>query len=424
MEILIMETNEYILSVCKAARDAAPLMACASAKERTDALTAAAGLLRRRSAEILRENEKDLASPAVPAKMLDRLRLTEKRIEMISDALLELCRLPDPLGRGECWTRPNGLTISKVSVPLGVVAMIYEARPNVTADAAALCIKTGNAAVLRGGKEAINTNRVIVRLLREALAEAGLPEDGVSLVDDVTREGSTALMNMRGYVDVLVPRGGAGLIRSVVENARVPVIETGAGNCHVYVDASADPETAVRITINAKVSRPSVCNSAESLLVHSAAVGAFLPLFEKAAADCGVELRVCPRTREILGSSTRANVVLADEEDFYTEYNDLIMSVKIVNSVEEAIGHINKYGTHHSDAIVTRDIASAETFQRGVDSAAVYVNASTRFTDGGEFGFGAELGISTQKLHARGPMGLEALTSVKYLVCGNGQIRQ
>ena len=229
---------------------------------------------------------------------------------------------------------------------------------------------------------------------------------------------------MRGYVDVLVPRGGAGLIRSVVENARVPVIETGAGNCHVYVDASADPETAVRITVNAKVSRPSVCNSAESLLVHSAAAGAFLPLFEKAAADCGVELRVCPRTREILGSSTRANVVLADEEDFYTEYNDLIMSVKIVDSVEEAIGHINKYGTHHSDAIVTRDIASAETFQRGVDSAAVYVNASTRFTDGGEFGFGAELGISTQKLHARGPMGLEALTSVKYLVCGNGQIRQ
>jgi len=415
-----MEKNlsEYIKDICTRAKKAAPEMAKATAMQRNCALENAARILRAEREAVKAANDKDMSSPSVPAKMLDRLKLTDARIDGIADALEDLCRLPDPLGRGETWTRPNGLRISNVSVPLGVTAIIYEARPNVTFDAAALCIKTGNAVLLRGGKEAICTNRVLAGLLRRALAEAGMPEDGVILVDDTSREGTQLLMGMRGYIDVLVPRGGAGLIRSVVENAKVRVIETGAGNCHVYVDRYADIDKAVKIAVNAKVSRPSVCNAAENLIVHADIAEFFLPGFANAVLPYGVELRGCERTLEILPGITPAT-----DEDFFTEYNDLILSIKIVDTLEEAISHINLHSTSHSEAIVTEDRTAADIFKRDIDSAAVYVNASTRFTDGGEFGFGAELGISTQKMHARGPMGLEALTSNKYLIEGDGQVR-
>ena len=411
-------TQEYFVSLGKRAKEAAPRMAVSSAMQRNQALLNAASLLRERQDAILNANAEDMASPGVPMKMLDRLKLTEARIEGIAVSLEELVRLDDPLGKGECWTRPNGLLIRRVRVPLGVVGMIYEARPNVTVDAAALCIKTGNAVLLRGGKEAIHSNRVLSGLLRDALTGAGLPADGVLLADDVTREGTAAMMSLRGYIDVLVPRGGAGLIRFAVENAKMPVIETGAGNCHVYIDRAADLEKAVKVAINAKISRPSVCNAAENLIVHRDIAEAFLPLFEAEAKKASLELRGCERTRAIL-----PDCVEATEEDYFTEYNDLILAVKIVDSLDEAIAHINAHSTSHSEAILTEDRAAASRFQKEIDSAAVYVNASTRFTDGGEFGFGAELGIATQKLHARGPMGLEALTSCKYLIDGDGQTR-
>ena len=418
METTEKNIAEYIKDICVRAKKAAPEMAKATAGQRNLALENAAKLLRLEREAVKAANDLDMASPAVPAKMLDRLKLTDARIDGIADALEDLCRLPDPLGRGETWTRPNGLRISNVSVPLGVAAIIYEARPNVTFDAAALCIKTGNAVLLRGGKEAICTNRVLAELLRRALSEAGMPADGVILVDDTSREGTQLLMGMRGYIDVLVPRGGAGLIRSVVENARVPVIETGAGNCHVYIDRAADMEKAVKIAVNAKVSRPSVCNAAENLIVHKDIAEAFLPKFAEAVKEYGVELRGCERTLAILPDITKAT-----DEDFFTEYNDLILSIKVMDTLEEAIAHINLHSTSHSEAIVTEDRNAADIFKRDIDSAAVYVNASTRFTDGGEFGFGAELGISTQKMHARGPMGLDALTSRKYLIEGDGQTR-
>lgn len=411
--------NEYIVSLGRAAKNASNEISRASTAQKNAALDAIARLLVERSDEITAANKLDLeyaAAKGIPAPMLDRLKLDEKRIAGIADSLHELIRLADPVGSGSRTTRPNGLVIENIRVPLGVVAIIYEARPNVTVDAAALCVKTGNACILRGGSEAINTNRALTQLMRDALCEVGLPADSVALVNDTTRESATALMKLRGYIDLLVPRGGAGLIRSVVENAEVPVIETGAGNCHIYVDESADLDMAVKVTLNAKLSRPSVCNAAETLLVHKNIAAQFLPAF-KSALTHELVIRGCERTREIIDCEA------ADETDWATEYDDYILAVRVVDSLDEAIAHISRYSTKHSEAIITRSMESADRFRSEIDAAAVYVNASTRFTDGGEFGFGAELGISTQKLHARGPMGLDALTTNKYLVTGNGQIR-
>lgn len=411
-------TEEYVVSLCREVKAAAPSLAEASSADKNRALAKIAEKLESCKDEIIKANEKDLAGDGVPAKMLDRLRLDGARIDGIAASLRELILLADPVGGGERWTRPNGLDISRVRVPIGVIAIIYEARPNVTVDAAAMCIKTGNGVLLRGGKEAVNTNRVLMSVMKAALEETGLDPAAIALVDDVTRESTNVLMRQREYVDVLIPRGSASLIRAVKENASVPVIETGAGNCHVYVDRSADINMAVSVTINAKASRPSVCNSAETLLVHKDIAEAFLPEFARAAANAGTELRGCAETKKIIG-----NIPDASDEDYATEYNDYIMAVKVVDSIDEAIAHINLYNTGHSEAIITKDLDSAKKFQSRVDAAAVYVNASTRFTDGGEFGFGAEIGISTQKLHARGPMGLESLTTMKYLISGNGQIR-
>ncbi len=412
---------EEVRALCERAKEHAPALARARTEEKNRVLYTFARLLRENSAMILEANEKDLANAAengVRDTMLDRLRLTEARIEGMAKGAEDIAALPDPVGKGECWMRPNGLTIRRVRVPMGVVGVIFEARPNVAADVAALCIKSGNAVVLRGGKEAIESNRAVVALARRALAESGLAAEAVQLIENTTRDSSEALMQMRGYIDVLVPRGGKGLIRAVVDNARVPVIETGAGNCHLYVHYDADPKMALDIAVNAKVSRPSVCNACETILVNAQIAPTFLPMLKAAMDEHHCEIRGCERTREIL-----PDVTAATEEDWDTEYNDLIVAVKIVDYMHEVIHHIGRYGTGHSEAIVTNNLAAAEFFQASVDAAAVYVNASTRFTDGGEFGFGAELGISTQKLHARGPMGLDALTTEKFLVNGNGQVR-
>ncbi len=415
-----METFEYVKSICKAAVDAKNSPAKASTKVKNNVLLKISELLKCECDSIICANKLDLANAdknGVPAPMLDRLKLDEKRINAIADSLKELVMLEDPIGSGTRTTRPNGLVIEHIRVPLGVVAIIYEARPNVTVDAAALCIKTGNACVLRGGKEAIETNRVLVSIMKRALSENGLPSDAIGFIDDTSRESSKALMQMRGLVDLLVPRGGAGLIRSVVDNATVPVIETGAGNCHIYIDKSADLNLAVNVAINAKMSRPSVCNAIETMLIHEAEAAEFLPKFVSALSGASLELRGCEKTREIITCGAAA------ESDWETEYDDYILAVKIVSDIDEAIAHINRHNTGHSEAIITRSMENAAKFQSEIDAAAVYVNASTRFTDGGEFGFGAELGISTQKLHARGPMGLGALTTEKYLIIGNGQVR-
>ena len=350
--------------------------------------------------------------------MLDRLKLDEVRIAGICDDIRALIALPDPIGTGSVITRPNGLTIKCTKVPLGVVAMIYEARPNVTVDAAAMCVKTGNSVILRGGKEAINTNKTLVKIMKKALESVGISPDVIGLVENTERESANILMTLREYVDVLIPRGGKGLIKNVCENAKIPVIETGAGNCHLYVDESADLQMALEVAMNAKTQRPSVCNAIETLLVHEKVAAKFLPMFKEAGAAFSLDIRGCERTREIISCRE------ATDEDFATEYDDYIISVKVVPSLDGAIEHINRYSTHHSEAIITRSLEAAERFQAEIDSAAVYVNASTRFTDGGEFGFGAEIGISTQKLHARGPMGLDVLSCDKYLINGNGQTRR
>lgn len=410
----------YIEGLCRRAKDASRILATADTEARNRFLTTAARLLRERTNDIIAENGKDLAGAeenGVRKTMLDRLALDEKRIESMACALCDLVALPDPIGQGEQWTRPNGLVIRRTRVPLGVVGVIYEARPNVTVDVAALCIKTGNAVVLRGGKEALASNLCLASLLREALEIEGLPADAVQVIERPEREGAQALMQMRGLVDVLIPRGGKGLIRAVVEGASVPVIETGAGNCHIYVDDSADVELALRVTENAKLSRPSVCNAAETLLVHEGIADRFLPALARLT-EGRLALRGCEQTCSILPFAERAT-----EEDYETEYNDCILAVRIVPDLSSAITHINRYTTGHSEAIMTGSLANAARFRREVDAACVYVNASTRFSDGGEFGFGAEVGISTQKLHARGPMGPDALTTVKYEIEGNGQIR-
>ena len=372
---------------------------------------------------IVEENRQDVAAAreaGIRPSMIDRLSLSRERIYQIAQATREVAALPDPVGKVDFGvTRPNGLRIRRVRVPLGAIGIIYEARPNVTVDAAALCLKAGNAVILRGGKEAFQSSRAMTEIMRDALEEAGLPRDCIALVQDTTRQSATELMALTDYLDVLIPRGGAGLIRSVVENAKVPVIQTGTGVCHIYVDAKADLDMGANIIYNAKTSRPSVCNAAECLLVHADVAEAFLPKAKELLDQKQVELRGCPRTQAILGDC----VVPAQDADWDTEYGDYILAVKVVDSAEEAIDFINDHGTGHSEAIVTEDYSAAQHFLDAVDAAAVYVNASTRFTDGGEFGLGAEIGISTQKMHARGPMGVEELTSSKYIIYGNGQTR-
>ncbi len=416
-----MTIREEIQMLCDNAGAAAASLALADTKTKNDALLAIADAIEKNADKIIEANKEDISRAeenGVPSAMLDRLKLTEARIDGICASIRDVSHLDDPVGKTESWTRPNGLVINRTRVPLGVVAIIYEARPNVTADSASLCLKTGNAVVLRGGKEAINTNIAIVEAIKSALEGVGLDPHCVELVTSTERESANVLMSMRGSIDVLIPRGGKGLIQNVVENAKVPVIETGAGNCHVFVDSSADVDMAVNITVNAKCSRPSVCNAAETLLVHAGVAAQFLPKFAEVAEKFGVELRGCAKTCVLVPSA-----IPATEEDYYTEYNDFIMAVKVVDTVSDAIAHINKYSTGHSEAIVTSSEENAARFQKEVNSAAVYVNASTRFTDGGEFGFGAEIGISTQKLHVRGPMGLFALTTEKYLINGNGNVR-
>ena len=411
-----------INSLCTKAKTASRVLMTASTEEKDRALLSAAEAVRAAAPEILAANREDVAaalSAGMPKVMCDRLSLDEKRVHAMADAFISIADLPDPVGSGSgSITRPNGLEIRRVRTPIGVVGMICESRPNVAADAASICLKSGNACILRGGKDAIRTNRVTAAAIRRGFAAAGLPEDCFQLVDDTTRESATAMMNAIGGIDVLIPRGGRGLIRSVVENARVPYIETGSGNCHVYVDSGCDIEMALNILHNAKCSRPSVCNACESLLVARDMAEVFLPLAFARLSDHSVEFRGCPETCAILPEA-----IPASDEDFYTEYNDYILSVKVVSDVSEAIHHINEHSTHHSEAIITENYANARRFQQEIDSAAVYVNASTRFTDGGEFGLGAEMGISTQKLHVRGPFALEALTCEKTVISGCGQIR-
>ena len=403
------------------AKEAARALGKAGAKK-TAALELAAAALWDRREEILRANREDVAAgeaAGMRPSLLDRLRLTEERIAAMAQAVREVAAAPDPVGRvlsGE--VRPNGLQLQKVTVPLGVIGIIYEARPNVTSDAAALCLKAGNAVILRGGKEAFRSNQAVAEVLRDALEAGGLPRDGVQLVQDTSRQSAGELMALTQYLDVLIPRGGAGLIRSVKENAKVPVIETGVGNCHAYVDASADLRMAAEVVYNGKCSRPSVCNALETLLVHKDIAEQALPLMQSRLSEKQVELRGCERTRAILPGITPAT-----EEDWETEYGDYILAVKVVDSLEEALAHIAKYSSGHSEVILTQNYQAAQRFLEEVDAAAVYVNASTRFTDGGEFGLGAEIGISTQKLHARGPMGLGQLTSTKFLIRGSGQVR-
>ena len=413
----------YTEELGKRAKAAEAAAISASTSQKNDALAAISKALIANKDLIIAENAKDIANAkanGMSEAKQDRLLLNEKRIEDIAKSLYDIINLPDPIGEViGGGNRPNGLQIIKTRVPLGVIAIIYESRPNVTVDAAALCLKTGNVVILKGGKEAINSNICLGSIMRKALEETGLPADMIQVVDKTDRETTTEIMRLNGYVDVIIPRGSAGLIQAVVTNASVPVIETGAGNCHVYVDASADLDMAVEVTDNAKTQRPSVCNAIESLLVHKDIADKFLPLIAERFKVHNVKIYGCDRTIAILGSS----IEKATETEYATEFGDYIIAVKVVDDIDEAIAHIRKYSTKHSECIITRSLENAQKFQKQVDAAAVYVNASTRFTDGGEFGFGAEIGISTQKLHARGPMGLTELTTVKYLINGNGQIR-
>jgi glutamate-5-semialdehyde dehydrogenase len=405
------------------AKKAAMVLMTADTETKNKALAEIAREIEKRTDEVLEENRKDTEAAVqsgITKALLDRLTLTEERIKGIIDGINEVIALPDPIGEVlERTVRPNGMEIQRLSVPLGVIGIIYEARPNVTVDAAVLCLKAGNAVILRGGKEAFNSNLAFVNIMRDAVERAGLPRDCVALVEDTSRQSAMELMQLSDYLDVLIPRGGAGLIRSVVENSKVPVIETGIGVCHVYVHRDADLEKAADIIFNAKCSRPSVCNAAETLLVDESIAGSFLPMAKLKLNSKNVEIRGCEKTREILGDS----VVPAKDTDFGTEFGDYILAVKVVSGLDEAIDFIYEHGSGHSEAIVTENSEAAEKFLRGIDAAAVYANVSTRFTDGGEFGLGAEIGISTQKLHARGPMGLRQLTSSKFVIRGNGQIR-
>ncbi len=407
----------------KRAIEAKYLLQKADTETKNKALKCAAEQLKACYDRILDANAKDIEKGeenGMHPGMIDRLRLTKERIDAMAEGLSQIAQLPDCIGQVmESFERPNGLFIEKRRVPMGVIGIIYESRPNVTADAFGLCFKTGNAVILKGGSDAINSNIAIVKVLREALKACAVTEDAIQLIEDTDRSVTAAFMKLNQYVDVLIPRGGAGLIRSVVENSTIPVIETGTGNCHVYVDKDADLDMAVDIIFNAKTQRIGVCNACESLVIHKDIREAFLPKLAKALSEKQVELRGDEAVREVL-----TDCIPVTEEDYGKEYLDYILSMKTVKDVQEAVAHINKYNTKHSECIVTENKETAEVFLRDVDAACVYVNASTRFTDGFEFGFGAEIGISTQKLHARGPMGLKELTSYKYTICGNGQIRQ
>ena len=417
-----MDVEELVLEKAVAAKKAARLLAVTSTEIKNRALLAMADALENRCALVLEANAADLEDArekGLKRSYLDRLMLDENRVQQMAEGLRQTASLPDPVGEGSYSTvRPNGLEIRRVRVPLGVIGIIYEARPNVTADAAGLCLKSGNAVILRGGSEAIRSNTAISSLLAKAAYGAGIPEGALQFIEVTDRSAVDTMLHLNRYLDVVSPRGGAGLIRTVVENSSVPVIQTGTGVCNTYVDAGADLEMAVKIAVNAKTSRPSVCNAMETLLVHEDAAEAFLPMLSEAMLAQKVELRGSAEARAICPAMQEAV-----EEDWSTEYGDLILSVKVVKDLDAAIAHINQYNTGHSETIVTNNLVHAHRFQAEVDAAAVYVNASTRFTDGFEFGFGAEIGISTQKLHARGPMGLNELTSMKYLIYGEGQVR-
>jgi glutamate-5-semialdehyde dehydrogenase len=415
------ELKGYVETIGKKAKSASRELAGLSSAVKNELILKMAEYLVSNSKKILEANLIDIqnaTAKGIKGTLIDRLSLNQQRIEAMAEGLKTLVALEDPIGRViAMWKRPNGLEIGQQRVPLGVVGIIYEARPNVTVDAAGLCLKTGNAVILKGGSEAIYSNQSLVKILRQALADSGLSEDAVQLIERTEREAATALMKLNQYLDVLIPRGGAGLIKTVVENSIIPVIETGVGNCHVYIDGDADLEMARKIAYNAKVQRPSVCNAMETLLINEKIAPAILPMLEADFRKANVELRGCPETCKIISA------IPATEEDWATEYLDLILAVKITHDLDEAINHINKYGTRHSESIITNNYCNARRFLNEIDAAAVYVNASTRFTDGFEFGFGAEIGISTQKLHARGPMGLESLTTIKYIIYGDGQIR-
>lgn len=418
-----MATYELVKAKAQAAKQAAAKLAVTSTAVKNAALLAMAAALEAQQSEILAANERDMTAAAakgMKSSMLDRLKLTAERISGMADGLRQVAGLADPVGNViDGKTLPNGLHITKIRVPLGVIGIIYEARPNVTADAAGLCLKSGNAVILKGGSEAMESNKTVAAILAQAAEGAGIPAGSIQFIDTSDRQAVQDLIHMNGLVDVVIPRGGAGLIQAVVRNASVPVIETGAGVCHTYVDKDADVEMAMKIAFNAKVQRPSVCNAMETLLVHKDIADKFLPMMLMMYNSSAVEIRGDEAVQEY-----SSQVHPATEEDWSTEYGDLRLSVKIVDSIEEAMAHIAKYGTGHSECIVTDNYQAAQIFQYTVDAAAVYVNASTRFTDGNEFGFGAEIGISTQKLHARGPMALPELTSTKYLINGNGQVRK
>lgn len=411
-----------IIEIGKRAKEASRRLAILPTVQKNEALTAVAEALKNNCAAILKANEADVKKAkenGMSEAFIDRLSLSEARVQGMADGILQVAALKDPVGEVLSMTnRPNGLMIGKKRVPLGVIGMIYESRPNVTADAFCLCFKTGNAVILRGGSDAIHSNLAITKIIRHALSEQGICEDAVQIIESTDRADVTALMRLNDYVDVLIPRGGAGLIKNVVENSTVPVIETGTGNCHIYVDASADFAMALNIIDNAKTQRLGVCNAAESLVVHESIAKDFLPVLYERLTAKQIVMRADERARAVCPQMEPAT-----EEDFYKEYLDRFISVKTVDSIEEAIAHINEHNTGHSESIITKDYENALRFLNEIDAAAVYVNASTRFTDGGEFGFGAEIGISTQKLHARGPLGLEELTTTKYIIFGNGQIR-
>lgn len=411
-----------LISMGQKAKEAAYELGIASTAQKDQALTFMAEELINAKEEIIKANEIDRQNAikkGITDALLDRLSLDEGRIEAMAQGLLDIVKLKDPVGEViNMWQIPNGLQIGQKRVPMGVLGIIYESRPNVTSDAAGLCLKAGNAVILRGASDAINSNKAVASALVKGIKRSGLPETCVQLLEDTSRETATQMMRLNDYIDVLIPRGGAGLIKSVVQNATVPVIETGTGNCHIYVDETADFDMAKAIVLNAKVQRPGVCNAAEKLLVHEAIADEFIPMIVKELRDKGVEVRGCEKTQAIVN-----DVKVIDEPEWGVEYLDLIIAVKVVKDVDEAIKHINKYNTGHSESIVTESYRNSQKFLQRVDAAAVYVNASTRFTDGGEFGFGGEIGISTQKLHARGPMGLKELTTTKYIIFGDGQIR-
>lgn len=411
-----------LISMGQKAKEASYELGIASAGQKNQALTFMAEELVKAKDEIIKANEIDRQNAikkGITEALLDRLSLDDSRIEAMAQGLLDIVKLQDPVGEvTNIWQMPNGLEIGQKRVPIGVLGIIYESRPNVTSDAAGLCLKSGNAVILRGASDAINSNKAVAKALVEGIKRSGLPQDCVQLLEDTSRETATEMMRLNDYIDVLIPRGGAGLIKSVVQNATVPVIETGTGNCHIFVDETADLEMAKAIVLNAKVQRPGVCNAAEKLLVHEAVANEFLPTIVKALRENDVEVRGCEKAQSIVN-----DIKVIEEPEWHQEYLDLIIAVKVVKDVDEAIKHINKYNTGHSESIVTESYKNSQKFLQRVDAAAVYVNASTRFTDGGEFGFGGEIGISTQKLHARGPMGLKELTTTKYIIFGDGQIR-